>query len=651
MLNKTLKLATIVVFMFAGLVSAQTVKAASFEFVPSTNTYAVGCRQIVNIFADATGQSSNGADLEVLFDPSQVEILDLDPNVEGVQVRTGTAYDTYVFNEVNEVTGRIRVAAGSFQGNLTTRELFATIDFAGRPGATVGNFNIRVIGFGPEVSLDSNIADSNTNLDLLSSTVDGNYTFEISECEQDLIPPTNIFINPVAFSINNDYLEGVEVTVSDFGVGVDLSTVVIIINGVEYTFESPGVTYSGDPAEYTFFITLADPYPINQAITGVIRASDLAGNTSTTQIVFNIPPGQIACPTSGAEPDVVNITNNLCEFGEQNFINNVFGEGSLIDQLFTSVGTTGIAAALLGFLSLLWLLPLINAPLLLLNLLTAFLGRRTRRPWGLVLDGMSRKPISLATCRLFKSGTLFMVSQTVSDMEGRYGFSVSNGDYRLEISKDGFKKHVQEIKITEEEKGYITDVLMTPATIADSDPSKTGLALFFKRLGVFYKRVSPFLMFAGFVLSIVTMFLFRNSFNVIIFFLYILNYTLLLIARLRKLKKSSAIMDSKTKLRIPYAIIKIFDVKSMKLVDTMVSNENGEFEYFGDPGEYGILVAVRGYNFPSAEQTDIPRLDGIYNGILRVSLNRGNNNLKIYVDPVSDSTSYLDQGNLKTPFG
>ncbi len=651
MLNKFLRFSVISIFFFVGIVSAQTVKAASFEFVPPTNTYPLGCRQIVNIFADATGQSSNGADLEVMFDPSQVEILDLDPNIPGIQIRSGTAYETYVFNEVDPNIGRIRMAAGSFENPLTSRELFATVDFAGRPGATVGNFTIRVNGFGPEVSLDSNIADSNTNLDLLTSTVDGSYTFETSECEDDLIPPTNTFINPIAYTVNNNYLDGVEVTVSDFGVGVDLSTVVIIINGVEYRFDSPGVTYTGDPASYTFFITLSEPYPIDEPVTGVIRSTDLAGNTSTTQIVFNIPPGAPVCPVS--QP-IVNINNstNLCEFGEQNFVNNFFGEGSFIDQIFTNAGTTGIAAALLGILSLLWLLPLINAPLLLLNLLSAFLGRRTRRPWGLVLDGMSRKPISLATCRLYKSGTLFMVSQTVSDMEGRYGFSVSDGDYRLEITKDGYQKHSQEIQITKEEKGYITDVLMVPATLTEnSKNSEGGIGLFFKRLGVFYKRVSPFLMFAGFILSIVTMFLFRNAFNTIIFLLYVFNYILLLIARLRRPYKSSAVIDSKTKLRIPYAIIKIFEISTMKLVDTMVSNENGEFEYFGEPGQYGILIAVRGYNFPSEAQTDLSKMDGIYSGILKVNLNRGNNKLQIFVDPVSDSSSYLEQGNLKTPFG
>ncbi len=640
-MNQAKVFTIILIASFLFPIFSQKVSSASFDFNPATTSFPASCDQSVNVFVDATGQSSNGADLEVIYDPTQIEILDSDPDRAGIQVKNGNAYDLYVYNQVTEATGRIKVAGASFTSALTSRKLFATIEFRSKPGATFVNLQVRTDGFGSTVSLDSNIADSNTNLDILSSVTNGTYTFTASPCSADTTGPGIVFISPEPYDTDVVAPDGVNVTITDASSGIDIGTVSIVVNGVTYTYNSPGVTYTGNPNSYTFTIVPNEAYPTDTAITAVVTASDFAGNESVSQMIFNVPAGTpISCPASYLVTE--GVATNFCSIEEERILTNVFGKESVVYRVVTDIGSTGAIAVLIGLTSALGLLPLLNTPLLLAGLLGASMGRKNKNPMGIVLDEVTRAPITLAICKLYKSGTQLQVGASVSDIEGRFGFGELMGSFRLEVTKQGYEKYSYELELSSSSNG--SDVLLRP---------KANVSRGFGPLSILsglwnaIRKYSSYLLFTGFVLSGIALVVHQNLFNLIILIIYILCYVAMIYSKLRKGKRTSFIKNSVTKTSISNAIIKVFDVQGKQLKEIMVTDKNGAFEFNGEAGEYAILVSTLGYVFPSLKQ---PTAVKVSDRLLKVQLQKGDNNMEIMVDPVDDSSKYVVSGNLPNPY-
>lgn len=152
--------------------------AASYYFQPSTNTFSQ-CRNSIDLIINASGESSNSADIEIFYDPTKINIIDRDGSASGIQIEEGDAFTRYWGNITFPSTGQIFLAGGSLPNNtinLTDEQVFATIhfDFIGNPGDVV-TFTIRMDSIG--ATLDSNIANTINGGDLLISKTDGVYTF------------------------------------------------------------------------------------------------------------------------------------------------------------------------------------------------------------------------------------------------------------------------------------------------------------------------------------------------------------------------------------------------------------------------------------------------------------------------------------------
>jgi len=170
--------------------------AASFDFSPASGNYPNNCEKELIVNVDPGSSSSNAADIEIRYDPSKIDIIDSMPGQTGIQVGTGTAYETYIYNNVDTLTGTIKVAAASFTTELTSPQEFIRIKFTAKPGVTAASFTIYFTGSGD--TLDSNIADSTSNLDLLTSVTNGNYTFSSGlSCHSLTVAPAE---NPVSDS-------------------------------------------------------------------------------------------------------------------------------------------------------------------------------------------------------------------------------------------------------------------------------------------------------------------------------------------------------------------------------------------------------------------------------------------------------------------
>lgn len=137
------------------------------------------CSYTLDIFIDTEGKYSNSADLIIKYNLIEATILDADPLVDGVQIIPGNAYESYVYNKVEE--NQIKITAVRFD-SINGRYLFAKIPFVAHTKNPV--FQIQFDGVGN--TYDSNIAELTTSSDLLTSVRD--LPFQTSNYQCSLTP-------------------------------------------------------------------------------------------------------------------------------------------------------------------------------------------------------------------------------------------------------------------------------------------------------------------------------------------------------------------------------------------------------------------------------------------------------------------------------
>jgi len=98
------------------------------------------------------------------------------------------------------------------------------------------------------------------------------------------------------------------------------------------------------------------------------------------------------------------------------------------------VGLVAVTAAstitLSGLLAYIYFL--LTQPFLLIS-------RKKRKPWGVVYDSITKKPLDLAIVRLYDKKSNRLISTQVTDSKGRYNFIVDPGKYYLHVSKPDYK--------------------------------------------------------------------------------------------------------------------------------------------------------------------------------------------------------------------
>lgn len=266
------------------------ISAASFKISPSSGKFNQNCTSSVDVILDAESGSTNAADIIIDYDPSQIEVL---------QMKNGTVYTDYFGNVVDATNGVIRLTGASFTGTVTGSGVFATIEFKPLTSSGTASFNIRFTGAHPYNTLDSNIADSATSNDLLSSIQNGTFTIDSGSCVDDTTPPSITFQSPVNNQQNVPADANIQVTITDDGSGVNIGTVEIIINGVVYNSTSSRVTVTGNNANYQITVDPIDSLYTSQSNTILVKATDFSGNYRQDSISFNIPvPTSTPIPTS-----------------------------------------------------------------------------------------------------------------------------------------------------------------------------------------------------------------------------------------------------------------------------------------------------------------------------------------------------------------
>ena len=262
---------------------AVPVSHSSFSLSPSTGSFYVGQKFSVNILINTDNIPSNGADVVLSYDSDSLEVLDSMPAQAGTQIKPGSVYEVYIANIVNPTAGEIKVTAFSVMGNYnsgTGNGVFATIDFLAKKEVSPTDV---IFDFTLGSTIDTNIAEAGTGDDILSAVADGSYSII-----PDATPPAITNFDPVNGSINRPVTQDVSFHVKDNETDVDIDSVKVRVNDVEYKKGMPQFIYSGGTKDYA--ITLALPsFAYSDTVNVYIDAEDTSNNTmSTYNSVFHI---------------------------------------------------------------------------------------------------------------------------------------------------------------------------------------------------------------------------------------------------------------------------------------------------------------------------------------------------------------------------
>ena len=527
------------------------VSAASFDFNPASNQFLAGCRSAINIDANANSESSNAADIEIRYNPNEIDILDSDPNIPGTQIKSGNAYETYFGNDVDTSLSRIRLAGASFVGNLSSKKTFATIEFKSKTGVTSTSFQIKFDGFG--ATLDSNIADSSTSDDLLKSVTNGNYTFRTDFCEVDREPPKINNISPKAYDTSVAANSKVTVQITDNQSGVDLSNTIFYINNDTYSANDPAVTYTGSALNYTFIITPRNAIPTDAASTVRVTTKDLAGNASNNQIIFNIPASvaqQIICPafnnpngasgitgggasgntipltggtirTGGYSPELINTLKDELndEKSALSLLNSTPLETSFINSLLSKPIINGLNATKTLEVSLkaFQYFSFLNLLILILALLNLILSDRKREIRGYAINN-NKAVVAGAKIELYDLVSLLKEGEYYSENDGEYIFKVLPGSYEVRFVDQG-TDYMENVVLPETQPVIFLNK-KTDTMAEENKYIATSAQLgYVLKLGL--ARIAPGILLAGILLALLNLIVLSTWFNIIIFTCYI----------------------------------------------------------------------------------------------------------------------------------
>jgi hypothetical protein len=236
--------------------------------------------------------------------------------------------------------------------------------------------------------------------------------------------------------------------------------------------------------------------------------------------------------------------------------------------------------------------------------------RKTR--WGIVVDSDLGRPVAHAVVQVFDAKFHQLKDTQVTNADGQFGFLLPPGKYYVVVNQPGFifparKKpptvlHSGErIYLGEEFECDARDPNKIPRLVIPMDrEEKTPLANM-----LIWRYVERFLAFVdglGIVLLIVgasinTFFLLTvpGSLNILFEVIYLLLFSVKMYILVSHQQGLGYVTDAKTKLPIDLAIMRLYNAKTNRIVQTRVTNIHGKFFVLVPKGEYTASVSKPGY--------------------------------------------------------
>jgi len=254
------------------------------------------------------------------------------------------------------------------------------------------------------------------------------------------------------------------------------------------------------------------------------------------------------------------------------------------------------------------------------------LFRKKRKKWGVVYDALTKLPIGLAVVRLYSKKDKRLIQTKVTDKEGRYILIVKEpGSYYLSVTKPEYNYptrylrgdvqdfkyldlyHGEEIEVKEKEGVITANIPLDPKerkVLTEKEAIRSYL-IKNSRLAVSY---------LGMILALLIILIYPTAITIGSFVLHIVLF--LIFRRLLvplKPRSWGIVYDQKTKAPLTYAIVRIFDIRFNKLLETQVTDTRGRYAFLVGKNQYQLLTEKQGYQKKEIKPVDLLKKETIVN--------------------------------------
>jgi len=308
-------------------------------------------------------------------------------------------------------------------------------------------------------------------------------------------------------------------------------------------------------------------------------------------------------PFVGQPPSAVNGTGGLLA-GMLTVGKTVSGIISGFGLLF--VGAGAIAMLLLANPSS--LAELFLLPFRLWSLLLILFGfKKKNHPWGTVYDSVTKQPIDPAYVMLTDmQGN--EVANSITDIDGRYGFSVPAGTYRIVANKTNYefpsKKLMgktgdelynnlyfgETIVVKEEGEVIVKNIPLDQLNFDWNEFAKNQQKRlsYYRRSDIIIARISNFLFWFGFIVAAIALFASHTAYNGIVFLVYVVIF--ILRHYIPQFKSKGSITEAVTDEPLPFSILHVLSAGTGQEITHKVADRLGNYYCLVPNNAYNIVI-------------------------------------------------------------
>ncbi|MEY4723318.1 MAG: hypothetical protein RLZZ324_831 [Candidatus Parcubacteria bacterium] len=232
------------------------------------------------------------------------------------------------------------------------------------------------------------------------------------------------------------------------------------------------------------------------------------------------------------------------------------------------------------------------------------IARRKRDKWGVVYNALTKLPVDLAIVRLRDVATGRVVRTSVTDRLGRYIFLVPPGPYKIEVRKAGFTHPTAYLKGQQLDARYAgimpgEDVVVpasgTMTANIPLDPTEDARTPGDIRLATVGRSVQGWIGIVS-IAAVAVSYLIVPSVQVLIFLgANVLSYAAFRRMAIKARPEHWGVVAGADGKPLSNAIVRIFDVKWNKLLETQVTDFRGRYAFLVGRNAYNVTIEKPGF--------------------------------------------------------
>ena len=266
-----------------------------------------------------------------------------------------------------------------------------------------------------------------------------------------------------------------------------------------------------------------------------------------------------------------------------------------------------------------------SIPSYLYLLFSQFIGlfsRRKQKSWGVVFNALTKLPIDLALVRLINDQTNRVVQTRVTDVHGRFGFFVTRGSYRVEVRKHGFAFPAPYL-ISKTEDPTFGKIYNGEVITVDTesmylipniglDPQEDSRQVTQVRVDQVKKGIQAAVSYSGVAAAVVAFVISPTILVSLALLFHVLTFIFVRrVHMIAKVREWGVVFDGATNVALSKAVVRIFDARYNKLLETQVTRGKGRYAFLVGPNTYYVTYEKSGYRRRKTDHITIETPTGV----------------------------------------